>query len=340
MKKNNILKRVISFIIIAIITSLVLYYSLKDDYKNIIHEIKTINKLWFLVAFIMMFMYWLIKALVRKKLVSKFNKNYKFIDSFKLSLELNFFNGVTPFATGGEPYEVYSLTKHGIKGTDSTNIMIQNFITYQISLVLLGMIAIITNQFVHIFPSGFLTYLITIGFTINFLVIVFLFVITFGKKIDKFIMKIIVFILSKFKIVKNKENTLEKFHNYLEEFHEGATILLKDKKTFIKMIMLQFLSLSIFYLIPLILLYGMGDYSSLNGYESIIISAYVMLIGSFVPIPGGTGGLEYGFIAFYGNFIKGSKLNAIMLLWRFITYYFGIMLGAIVLNFKRKKVKE
>ncbi len=340
MKKNNILKRVISFIIIAIITSLVLYFSLKDDYKNIIHEIKTINKLWFLVAFIMMFMYWLIKALVRKKLVSKFNKNYKFIDSFKLSLELNFFNGVTPFATGGEPYEVYSLTKHGIKGTDSTNIMIQNFITYQIALVLLGMIAIITNQFVHIFPSGFLTYLITIGFTINFLVIVFLFVITFGKKIDKFIMKIIVFILSKFKIVKNKENTLEKFHNYLEEFHEGATILLKDKKTFIKMIMLQFLSLSIFYLIPLILLYGMGDYSSLNGYESIIISAYVMLIGSFVPIPGGTGGLEYGFIAFYGNFIKGSKLNAIMLLWRFITYYFGIMLGAIVLNFKRKKVKE
>ncbi len=340
MKKNNILKRVISFIIIAIITSLVLYFSLKDDYKNIIHEIKTINKLWFLVAFIMMFMYWLIKALVRKKLVSKFNKNYKFIDSFKLSLELNFFNGVTPFATGGEPYEVYSLTKHGIKGTDSTNIMIQNFITYQISLVLLGMIAIITNQFVHIFPSGFLTYLITIGFTINFLVIVFLFVITFGKKIDKFIMKIIVFILSKFKIVKNKENTLEKFHNYLEEFHEGATILLKDKKTFIKMIMLQFLSLSIFYLIPLILLYGMGDYSSLNGYKSIIISAYVMLIGSFVPIPGGTGGLEYGFIAFYGNFIKGSKLNAIMLLWRFITYYFGIMLGAIVLNFKRKKVKE
>lgn len=340
MKKNNILKRVISFIIIAIITSLVLYFSLKDDYKNIIHEIKTINKLWFLVAFIMMFMYWLIKALVRKKLVSKFNKKYKFIDSFKLSLELNFFNGVTPFATGGEPYEVYSLTKHGIKGTDSTNIMIQNFITYQISLVLLGMIAIITNQFVHIFPSGFLTYLITIGFTINFLVIVFLFVITFGKKIDKFIMKIIVFILSKFKIVKNKENTLEKFHNYLEEFHEGATILLKDKKTFIKMIMLQFLSLSIFYLIPLILLYGMGDYSSLNGYKSIIISAYVMLIGSFVPIPGGTGGLEYGFIAFYGNFIKGSKLNAIMLLWRFITYYFGIMLGAIVLNFKRKKVKE
>ena len=105
------------------------------------------------------------------------------------------------------------------------------------------------------------------------------------------------------------------------------------------MILFQFFALSTLYLIPLVLLYGMGDYTSLNGYEAIIISAYVMLIGSFVPIPGGTGGLEYGFIAFYGNFIKGSKLNAVMLLWRFITYYFGIILGAIVLNFKRKKVK-
>ena len=67
--------------------------------------------------------------------------------------------------------------------------------------------------------------------------------------------------------------------------------------------------------------------------------SYVMLIGSFIPIPGGTGGLEYGFINFFKNFIIGSKLNAIMLLWRFITYYFGMILGALILNFK-KEVKK
>ena len=68
----------------------------------------------------------------------------------------------------------------------------------------------------------------------------------------------------------------------------------------------------------------------------IVTSAYVMLIGAFVPIPGGTGGLEYGFISFYGNFITGPSLNAIMLLWRFITYYFGMILGAIILGLRKK----
>lgn len=335
--KRKTFKKLISFLLIAVVTFLVLYFSLKDDYKNILYEINNINKLWLLVAFLLMFLYWVLKALVRKKLVSKFNKKYSYLDSLKLSLELNFFNGVTPFATGGQPYEVYSLIKNKIKGTDATNIMIQNFITYQIALVFLGTLAMITNKFLHIFPNGFLTNLITIGFSINLFVIVVLFVITFCKKIDKFVMKIIVFILSKFKVVKDTDSTIQKFQKYLEEFHEGATILLKDKKNFICMILLQLVALSTLYLIPLMLLYGMGDYTSLNCYKTIIISAYVMLIGSFVPIPGGTGGLEYGFVAFYGNFIKGSKLNATMLLWRFITYYFGIFLGAIVLNFRRKK---
>lgn len=338
--KNKFIKNLITFVVIVCVTSLVLYYSLKDDYGNIIKEIKTINKLWFLLGFVLLILYWLIKALVRKKFVENFNKDYKYIDSFKLSLELNFFNGVTPFATGGQPYEVYSLTKHGIKGTQSTNIMIQNFITYQIALVTLGAIAMITNVFFNIFPSGFLTSLITIGFIINFLVIVILFMITFAKKIDKFVMKVIVFLLSKIRIVKDKDKTLNNFQKYLDDFHEGAEILLRNKKNFFKMIVLQLFALSCLYLIPLTLLYGTGDYTSINGFEAIIISAYVMLIGSFVPIPGGTGGLEYGFMAFYGNFIKGSKLNAIMLLWRFITYYFGIFLGAIVLNFRRKKVRK
>ena len=63
-----------------------------------------------------------------------------------------------------------------------------------------------------------------------------------------------------------------------------------------------------------------------------------MLIGSFVPIPGGSGGLEYGFVAFYGTFISGSLLSAVMLVWRFITYYFGMIIGA--LAFYIKKVKE
>ena len=82
----------------------------------------------------------------------------------------------------------------------------------------------------------------------------------------------------------------------------------------------------------------MGDFTSFNGLEAIVASAYVMLIGSFVPLPGGTGGIEYGFIYFFGVFIISDvKLRALMLLWRFVTFYMGIVVGGIVLNLKERK---
>ena len=62
-------------------------------------------------------------------------------------------------------------------------------------------------------------------------------------------------------------------------------------------------------------------------------------MGSFVPIPGASGGIEFGFMQFYGNFITGSSLTAVLIVWRFITYYFPMIVGALVFSLE-KKVKE
>ena len=176
--------------------------------------------------------------------------------------------------------------------------------------------------------------MVLIGFIINFLVIVVLFSITYFKKGNKVVINFIINILSKLKIIKNKEEKINQFEKYLSDFNDGAKILLKNKKKFIMLILLQLLSLSLLYLVPYFIVKGVGlNISIIN---VIVTSAYVMLIGAFVPIPGGTGGLEYGFISFYGNFITGPKINAIMLIWRFVTYYFGMILGAIILGLRKK----
>ena len=220
---------------------------------------------------------------------------------------------------------------------DSTNISIECFITYQISLVTLGLIAIISNRLFNLYPSNsILAKLVTIGFIMNLLVIVGLFVLTFARRLSKTLLNLIIKLLTKLKLVKDKEKTMDRFSNYLSEFHSGAKILLSNKKKFVGCIVLQFISLISLYLIPFVLIIG-AHITYVNPLVVIVTSAYVMLIGAFVPIPGGTGGLEYGFVAFFSNFIIGSGLNAIMLVWRFITYYFGMILGAILLSTKRRK---
>jgi hypothetical protein len=332
------MKKIFNFLLLFSVTGLVLYFSLKDNFNEIINIILNLNKFWLIIGFLLVISYWFFKAIVLHKIVDNFNQKYTLKKAFRLIIEENFFHAITPFASGGQPYQMYSLKKDGLKMADATNVAIQGFVVYQIALVTLGIIAIISNHIFGIFhDNSVLKNLVTIGFITNFLVTIGLFLITFAKGINKFVTKYVISFLHKIKIVKDKNKQIEKFNKYINELHDGSLILLKNKKKFVMMILIDFVSLICLYLIPLVLLYATGDYTSINGLICIVTSAYVMLIGSFVPIPGGTGGLEYGFIKFFGEFISGSVLNAIMLIWRFITYYFAMILGAITLNIKKEK---
>lgn len=330
-------KKITNAIVLIIVTILVLYFSLKDDYNTVIDTILNIDKRYLLLGFFLLFSYWFFKAITMWVVTKKYGK-YRFRNAFRMVVETNFFHAVTPFSTGGQPYEIYSLKKNNIKLTDATNVSVQSFIIYQIALVLLGTIAIICNYFLNLFPANrLLEKLVTLGFIVNFLVIVVLFLLSFTKKISKFLLSFIVKFLNKFKIFKNPDKTLQDLDKYIKEFNEGAKKIIKNKLEFLGLIFLQFISLTSLYLIPFVLFMGVGIY--INPLLVVATSAYVMLIGSFVPIPGGTGGLEYGFIAFFSNFNSTKIVTAIMLLWRFITYYFGMILGATVLSIGKKDNK-
>lgn len=321
-------------LLLIIVTLLVLYFSLKDDYNTIVNTIFNIDKKFLIIGFFLLFSYWFFKSITTWIITKEYNE-YRFRQSFRMIVETNFFHAVTPFSSGGQPYEIYSLKKSGLKITDATNVSVQSFITYQIALVLLGVIAVISNYKFNLFlENKMLSKLVTLGFIINLLVIVVLFLITFTKRISAFILKIIINILDKFHIFKDKEKIKNNLNKYLKDFNDGAKKIFENKFRFIGLVLLQFISLVSLYLIPFVLFMGIDIY--INPLIVIMTSAYVMLIGSFVPIPGGTGGLEYGFIMFFSTFNSSKVVTAVMLLWRFITYYFGMILGAFVLGLRKK----
>ena len=338
MEKRKNKKQIWNIILLIGITMLVLFFALKDNFDEIVHEIMHVNVWWLLVGVFLFLGSLFLRSISLCSLVKEFKPSFNMKGTFHLALVTQFFNAVTPFATGGQPFQVYYLKKKNISLTNSTNIIIQNFIVYQIALVILGTVAILSNHFFHIFKEvGVLKELVTLGFVINTFVVVLLFFITFAKSVNKFVTRIVLFLLNKLKIVKDKKAAYDKWEDYINNFSKGAKALTMRKGLMFKCILLNLAGLCALYIIPLAVAYSFGYYDSFNGLEAIIASAYVMLIGSFVPIPGGTGGLEYGFVEFYGNFISGGALSAMMLLWRVITYYFGMLIGGIALNISGKK---
>lgn len=324
MKKNS----KYNGIIIAVISVIVLYFALKDDFLEKVQYLFSFNIWWLVLAVSLVFIYWFLKSLVIYFCALKFDKNYSIGKSFKLIMDTQFFNAVTPFSTGGQPYQIYRLKKQGFSIEKGTNIVIQDFIVYQIALILLGTIAVITNNLLGFFPDDdLLKKLVILGYLINVIVIIGLFVVAFNKKGNKFILNLLIKVGAFLKIIKDKDAFLDRSNQIILDFHENALILMKSKWHFIRIILLNFIALVCLYLVPFALIVGLGE--DINPFICVMTSAYVMLIGSFVPIPGGSGGLEFGFVRFFGFFVTGAKLSSIMIAWRLVTYYLGLVLGAI-----------
>lgn len=327
--------------IVLLITIIILFFVLKDDYDNIVNNLLLANKFYILIGVVLIFIYWLLRSLCLYVIVKEYNPNVKFKKMLHQTVITQFFNGITPFSTGGQPMQVYMLKKSGVRIASATNIIVQDFIMYQLALIIIGIFALFVNWYYHLFAvSAILKSLIILGFIINILVGLGLIFISFSKKFNNFIGNLIIKCCLKLKIIKNKDNVIAKWEDKLSEFHTSARLFKKKKMLFFKSFLYCLLALIIFYTIPFFVFLSFDSSLAISIPKIITASAFVLIIGNFVPIPGGSGGIEYGFLKFFGAFVSNSILLSALIVWRFITYYLGIIIGGISLGFFRGDEKK
>jgi uncharacterized membrane protein YbhN (UPF0104 family) len=52
--------------------------------------------------------------------------------TYNIAMTEHFFNGITPFATGGQPFQVYSFSKAKVKVAESTSLLLMNFMVFML----------------------------------------------------------------------------------------------------------------------------------------------------------------------------------------------------------------
>ncbi len=326
---------------VVIITILLLFLMLRKDYKTIVEAIVNSNKLFLLLALVFYFFSFAIDSFSFYMIIRRYTHNYSYSNTLKLNIMTKFFNGVTPLSTGGQPLQIYELYKNKVKLDDSANIVVQFFIIYQIAVVIFSTIAIIFNHIFHIFVKNlFVKKLVILGYIINLVVLLILFLISFNKDFNFKIINFFINILSKLHIVKEKKKTIEKWRKKCDNFYKSAMTLKENPSILIYGTLLQILQLIVLYSIPFIISKSIMKTTDLTFITSIVTCTYVNLIGSYIIIPGASGGIEYGFIKLFSNFFVEPFILSITILWRFTTYYFPVILGAVFFNIKKKDISD
>ena len=139
-------------IFILLITVVVLYFLLKDDFGGVMRELRNMKVLYIFLGLLFFLASVIIKGYVNYKIINEKDKVNK-KEAISQNFIAQFFNGITPFATGGEPMGVYMLMERGITFPKATNYMVISFIFYQIALVIMGFFAVTSNWIFNIFPK-------------------------------------------------------------------------------------------------------------------------------------------------------------------------------------------
>lgn len=335
MNAKNKKQYIFNIILILTITFISAYFSIGKNYQQVIEAFEKANLFWVIFMFVLMVSYYAFDALQLISFGRIYKKDFSFRQAFTNSMSGTFFSAITPSSSGGQFAQVYVFNKQGISATNSSSILLMCFITYQSVLVLY-------TSLVVLFNIGYLTAnpgifsLVMIGFMVNFVVIITLFGGAKSKKLQNFLIHTVVKFLSKIKIVKNYEETSGKIEQYLADFREQLNFLQHHQSVLIKSCLCNVVKLTIVYSMPFFATKALNldvhitDFLSFIGYCS-----FIYLINAFLPIPGASGGSEACYMLFFG-FLGTVGVSSSMALWRFVSYYIGLILGALVFSFDKE----
>lgn len=328
-KKSN-KKYFLNILIILVVGGGAIYFSIGSDLEASIHALANANPIWIILSIALMMVFYLFDGAILYEFGRLYNKGYKYIQGFKNALSGTFWCGITPFASGGQFAQVYIFNKQGIPPTNSASILLMAFIVYQSVLVLYtGVIMIFRFSYYSTIYSGFFS-LAILGFVINLCVIASLFLGAKSKTLQNFFCNTILKILSKIRIVKNYEDTKIKVDQSLQNFRVELSLLQKNTSLLVKTSLLNVGKLTIIYSIPFFAAKALNiDVHISQIFDFIGICSFIYMITAFVPIPGASGGSEGVYFLLF-NHILGAGTPTTLLLWRFTTYYFGLVLGGVV----------
>lgn len=332
-------------VIVLILFVFVLYFSFKDNYIDIINTLKEVNIVFILIGLFFVFLSKYYFGEIIYHLAKKEKKDIKKLDAVMIELIYPFFAGITPSSLGGESFEIYYLKDCGIPIGKGSNITIQKFIVYQISLISVNILVVLLNFFLKIIPfNSFIFICVIINFIINIALLGFFFLLAYNKKFNHFIMNKCLAIGYKLHLIRNIEKTKTKVDSYLNNFDAGVENLRKDRKLFIKLIIINILSLLFFNLTAYPIAVSMGI-TSVNFIKMFIVSTFAKIVSLIVITPGNSGAAEYSFVYLFSTLtglISDTRIMAFMLMWRLVTYYIPLIAGGIfaILWGRRKHIHE
>ena len=356
--KGTLLTKTTTVLFIVFIVGVLVYTAYQDFFSQgaskdfptttELKEIFSNGYLYLVVGFSCLFIGFLFKGLKNVVMCKLLTNKAHFKTSMETAIIGTYYNNVTPLAVGGQPFEIYHLSKHGVHGGVASAIPIVSFFVNQISFVILTIVGIVLlKSGIIVAPDSmqgglstfFLLGIIGCFFCIFVPSLVVLFCI-FPKLCAKLVY-IVIKIGAKLKILTNPNKTLNKTLKTVIHNSMCMKQIASNLPSFITLFILSFLENFANTSICFFVLKGFGmDIDGLSFFSEwilvIMLCAIIMASITFVPTPGNSGAADLSFFALFSSVLPSGLCFPAMLTWRLFSFYATLLVGFLLTTIKKR----
>lgn len=293
---------------------------------------KDMNYYWLAGAFLSIFMHWLTDSVIVYQVTPFIAKErIGLIACIKYGVLGLYYAALTPFSSGGQPFQVFYMKRDGIPVGKATAIVSVKHFVYLSAMCFAFIMYMILRGGAFFRDYHAVFWIAVMGFLVNLTGVILIFIIMTNEARAIKICKGIIKVLHKIRIVRDEEKAYSKVEKVILDFARASAFIFTNKLKVFLTFILSFIKLSFMFAVPFMIFkafnlegYGLIDLSSLN--------TFMFLTVSFMPTPGTSFAAEGGFKLIYLPVFGGLTAMAIAI-WRIITYYLILIVGGIVVVF-------
>ncbi len=240
-----------------------------------------------------------------------------------------FFGNLTPMMAGAVPSQIYRLTRTGLDVGEASATQFTRFIMFQLAVVLFAALMLIAKLSFFFEAYGNIVVLNLVVFGVHLAECVGLFVICLCPNLVMRFGNWAIELLSRRNLLKDRTHWDEMVNVQVMEFSDAFKRAAQDLPSMGLTLLVTMAQLASLYMIPWFVLNAFGVRGDFI--ECLAAGSMVQMVASAVPLPGGTGGAEGGFVMFYKNMF-GPATSAGFLVWRIVTFFAPTIIAAPLLG--------
>lgn len=271
--------------------------------------------------------------------------------SLKTSLLGKYYDNITPFASGGQPFQIHYLHKKGFSGGESTAVIFIKFcFNILIWLAICLCLMVFNRGALDVYVADdtqrrLFVVLGWIGFAINCSIPVVIIAFAVFPKLMETLTRWFLALGYKLKIVKSRDAVVIKAKRIAKDFRAAFVIMTHKPLHAVGLALIcvceQFLSIMLPYLVVVAMAGATIEPNVQLMFAIMTMNVYVSMSVTAVPTPGNSGALETAFSLVLTSVAEGVLFWTVFG-WRFLSYYSFILIGLCIFiaDFIRKKAKR